>query len=133
MRPLGAPLLSPSSTPAQATEQQRQPTLDQIVVGFQKFRDLAYNYAILTARTERLDTMLSVQGRALTTAKTMVKDLLLLHRALTHKNKDAYALYKEQATAERYERYIDDYYTLKDRQSTTTTVRNEVRDAYLHV
>ena len=57
-------LLPPSSTPAQATEQQTQPTVNQIVVGLQEFRDLAQDYPILTAHTERVDAMLSVQGHA---------------------------------------------------------------------
>ena len=60
---------------------------------------------------KRLDAMVSVSGDALTAAKTMIKDLLPLRRALTYKDQESFELCKGQATADRYEKYIERYKT----------------------
>ena len=38
-----------------------------------------------------------------------------------------------RATSDRYEKYIDGYNTIKEKQTKTTAERNEVRDSYLHL
>ena len=60
--------------------------------------------------------MLLVQAEALTVAKDTIKDLLPLHRALTYKDRERYAVLKNEATVERYGRYIDDYNSIKAKQ-----------------
>ena len=93
-------------------------------------RDLAQDHVTLTSHAERLDATVSVQGDALATAKSIIKDLLPLHRALTYKDEKAFESCRAQATDTRYKDWIASYNTIEDRQTTTANERNILRDFY---
>ena len=70
------------------------------------------------------------------TLDTSKKDLIVKNlKTKLVEAQDTQAQYydKKQATAECYENYIDEYNSIKERQATTTPVRDKVRDAYLQL